>query len=104
MSIHIWEDNIKLTPNELSVERMERNVCFNHPILYDIKDNIRGCFIQHNTFIKNTVQLCRLYIVKYKTVAVYTAQFQLIPNCTPLTILCNAIVTQLIWREKSSGC
>jgi len=39
--IHIWEDNIKVTPSELCLERMERNVCLNHPILYDIKDNTR---------------------------------------------------------------
>lgn len=81
--IHIWEDNIKVTPSELCLERMERNVCLNHPILYDIKDNIRDCFIQHNTFIKNTVQLCRLNMPKYRTMAAYTAQFQLIPKCPP---------------------
>jgi len=80
--IYIWEDNIKVTPSELCLGRMERNVCLNHPILYDMKDNIRGCFIWHNTFIKNTLQLCRLCMATYRTMAVYRAQFQLIPNCT----------------------
>jgi hypothetical protein len=52
-------------------------------------------------------------MAKYRTMAVFTAQFQLIPNCTPpqkqnsmlhdkhpCTIHCNAIVIQLIRRKK----